>query len=86
MSLHGYRLQNLRKMMMKLRSLSIIMHALLPFIGDYVTNQFHYHTRPAFVRKIDGLFEAADFSEESRESMFAQYGEAGIDVYADFLG
>ena len=38
-----------------------------------------------FVRTIDGLFEAADFSEELRESMFAHYGDAGIDVYADFL-
>ena len=42
-------------------------------------------SRPAFVRDIDGLFEAADFSEELRESMFAQYGETGVDVYADFL-
>jgi hypothetical protein len=66
-------------------ALAIIMHALLPFIGDYVNESVSLATRPAFVRNIDGLFEAADFSEELRESMFAQYGEPGVDVYADFL-
>ena len=45
-------------------SLAIIMHALLPFIGDYVNQICFASNRPAFVRKIDGLFEAADFSEE----------------------
>lgn len=66
-------------------ALAIIMHALLPFIGDYVSESVLLSSRPAFVRDIDGLFEAADFSEELRESMFAQYGEPGVDVYADFL-
>ena len=41
--------------------------------------------RPTFVRKIDGLLEAADFPEDERESMFSYYGETGVDVYADFL-
>ncbi|WP_203248477.1 hypothetical protein [Sporosarcina beigongshangi] len=68
-----------------LESLSIIMTALLPFIGDYVNHNLTLVNRPAFVRKIDGLFEAADFSEEARESLFAHYGESGIDVFADFL-
>ncbi|MER2088866.1 MAG: SWIM zinc finger family protein [Sporosarcina sp.] len=66
-------------------ALAVIMHALLPFIGDYVSESVPLATRPQFVRNIDGLFEAADFSEELRESMFAQYGEPGVDVYADFL-
>lgn len=68
-----------------LESLSIIMTALLPFIGDYVNHKITVANRPAFVRKVDGLFEAADFSEEARESLFAHYGESGIDVFADFL-
>ncbi|HJF34161.1 MAG TPA: SWIM zinc finger family protein [Sporosarcina psychrophila] len=66
-------------------ALAIIMHALLPFIGVYVNESVSLSSRPAFVRNIDGLFEAADFSEELRESMFVQYGEPGVDVYADFL-
>jgi hypothetical protein len=65
--------------------LSIIMRAMAPFIGDHVNHTLPTHERPTFVRTADGLFEAADFSEELRESMFAQYGDAGIDVYADFL-
>ena len=69
----------------EVESLSIIMHALLPYIGDYVNESVSPASRPAFVRTIDGLFEAADFPEELRESMFAQYGEPGVDVYADFL-
>lgn len=68
-----------------IESLSIIMTALLPFIGDYVNQTVTLANRPLFVRKIDGLFEAADFPEEARESLFAHYGESGIDVFADFL-
>lgn len=68
-----------------LESLSAIMTAILPFIGDYVNHKVTVANRPVFVRKVDGLFEAADFSEEARESLFAHYGESGIDVFADFL-
>ncbi|WP_318618190.1 hypothetical protein [Sporosarcina sp. YIM B06819] len=68
-----------------IESLSIIMTALLPFIGEYVNHTVTLANRPLFVRKIDGLFEAADFSEEARESLFSHYGESGIDVFADFL-
>ncbi|MBE1555678.1 hypothetical protein [Sporosarcina limicola] len=66
-------------------TLAIIMKALLPFIGDYLKQDVPLANRPFFVRDIDGLLEAADFSEEARESMFAYYGESGVDVYADFL-
>lgn len=65
--------------------LSIIMQALSPFIGDYMTESVSISNRPSFVRTVDGLLEAADFPEESREEMFSQYGVAGVDVYADFL-
>lgn len=68
-----------------IESLSIIMNALLPFIGDYVNNTIPLASRPMFVRRIDGLLEAADFPEEAREGLFSHYGESGIDVYADFL-
>ncbi len=67
------------------RALSIIMHALLPYIGDHITTDVPLSSRSIFVRDLDGLLEAADFTESERESMFPQYGEAGIDVYADFL-
>ena len=66
-------------------SLAIIMQALLPFIGDYVTNFVPLSSRAAFVRRIDGYLEAADFAESDREKMFSYYGEMGVDVYADFL-
>jgi hypothetical protein len=66
-------------------SLAVIMSALLPFIGDYLVQKVSVSQRPAFVRKIDGLLEAADFPEDEREKMFAYYGETGVDVYADFL-
>lgn len=66
-------------------SLAMIMRALLPFIGDYLSQHVPLSRRPSFVRKIDGLLEAADFPENDRESMFPYYGEAGLDVYADFL-
>lgn len=69
----------------KSAALSRVMHALLPYIGDYLTNHVPLSRRPAFVRKIDGLLEAADFPEQEREHMFSYYGEPGIDVYADFL-
>jgi hypothetical protein len=65
-------------------ALEIIIRALLPFIGDYLQS-IPLAYRPMFVRKIDGLFEAADFPEKEREAMFSQYGEDGVDVYADFL-
>ena len=68
-----------------LDSLAIIMAALLPFIGDYLVQSVPLARRPVFVRKIDGLLEAADFTEEEREKMFSYYGETGVDVYADFL-
>ncbi|MFJ7934336.1 hypothetical protein [Sporosarcina sp. NPDC096371] len=68
-----------------IESLSIIMKAVLPFIGEYVNQTVALANRPQFVRRIDGLFEAADFPEEARESLFAHYGESGIDVFADFL-
>lgn len=66
-------------------TLAVIMHAISPFIGDYVNDAVAVSNRPLFVRTIDGLFEAADFPEELREKMFSQYGNAGVDVYADFL-
>ena len=69
----------------KMESLAIIMHALLPFIGDYLMQNVPLSQRPSFVRKIDGLLEAADFPEDEREKMFSYYGETGVDVYADFL-
>ena len=65
--------------------LPIIMQHLLPFIGDYLVQTVPVSQRPAFVRKIDGLLEAADFPEDEREKMFSYYGETGVDVYADFL-
>ena len=68
-----------------LDSLGVIMHALLPYIGDYITNFVPLSRRPSFVRKIDGYLEMADFPEEAREKMFSYYGETGVDVYADFL-
>ena len=68
-----------------MESLAIIMSALLPFIGEYLAQSVPLARRPAFVRKIDGLLEAADFPEDEREKMFAHYGETGVDVYADFL-
>ncbi|CAM3134094.1 hypothetical protein FITA111629_05375 [Filibacter tadaridae] len=66
-------------------SLAIIMQALLPYIGDYVNNAVPLADRPHFVRKIDGLFEAADFPEEAREGLFSHYGNSGVEVFADFL-
>lgn len=66
-------------------SLGVIMHALLPYIGDYITNFVSLSRRPAFIRKIDGYLESAEFPEEEREKMFSYYGETGVDVYADFL-
>ena len=68
-----------------MESLAVIMTALLPFIGDYLVQSVPLARRPIFVRKIDGLLEAADFTEEAREKMFSYYGETGVDVYADFL-
>ena len=61
------------------------MRALLPYIGDYLSQTVPLSRRAVFVRKIDGLLEAADFPENERENMFAHYGQAGVDVYADFL-
>ncbi len=69
----------------KTDALSLIMHVLLPLMEDYLTNRVPLPRRPAFVRKIDGLLETADFPEQQREQMFSYYGESGIDVYADFL-
>ena len=66
-------------------ALAIILQALVPFTGDYVNHKVTTANRPAFIRKMDGLLEAADFPEDTRERLFAHYGEAGIDVYADFL-
>jgi hypothetical protein len=66
-------------------SLAIIMRALLPYIGEYLSQDVPLSRRSPFVRKIDGLLEAADFPEDERESMYAHYGQAGVDVYADFL-
>ncbi|MCZ2257558.1 SWIM zinc finger family protein [Sporosarcina sp. G11-34] len=66
-------------------SLAIIMQSLLPFIGEYLAHSVPLSRRTAFVRKIDGLLEIADFPEDERESMFSYYGETGVDVYADFL-
>lgn len=66
-------------------ALAIIMHALLPFIGDYLVQSVPLSQRSTFVRSIDGLLEAADFPEDKREQMFSYYGETGVDVYADFL-
>ena len=56
-------------------SLAIIMRALLPFIGEYLTQNVPFHDALLFVRKIDGLLESADFPEEEREKMFSHYGE-----------
>lgn len=67
------------------QALSILLHALLPHIGDHLKNTVLPANRSHFVRDIDGLLEAANFSESKRESMFTFYGEAGVDVYADFL-
>ncbi|MHA6259018.1 SWIM zinc finger family protein [Sporosarcina sp. CAU 1771] len=69
----------------RIDSLEIIMRSLLPFIGDYLAQHVPLSKRPSFVRKIDGLLEATDFPEADRESMFSFYGQAGLDVYADFL-
>lgn len=66
-------------------ALAIIMNALLPFIGDYLVQAIPLSKRASFVRKIDGLLEAAEFPEDAREKMFSYYGEIGVDVYADFL-
>ncbi len=66
-------------------SLSIIMHALLPFIREHLTKSVARSKREVFVRRLDGLFESAHFSEEERENMFPYYGSAGVYVYADFL-
>lgn len=68
-----------------LEALTIIMQALLPFIPDYAQSYIPRSDRAMFTRKIDGLLEIADFPEEEREKMFFIYGDAGIDVYADFL-
>ena len=78
-------LANLAEREDNMDSLSIIMKALIPFIGDYLIQQVPVSKRPNFVRKIDGLLEAADFPEAEREKMFSYYGETGVDVYADFL-
>ena len=67
------------------KALSIIMHALLPHIGDYLKDTVAPASRSYFVRDIDGLLEGANFSESDREAMFTHYGESGVDVYADFL-
>ncbi|MFC5589143.1 hypothetical protein ACFPRA_09610 [Sporosarcina soli] len=69
----------------EIETLSVMMHAISPFIGEYVNNAIAVSNRPLFVRTIDGLLEAADFPEKLREEMFSQYGTAGVDVYADFL-
>lgn len=66
-------------------ALAIVMHTLLPFIGDYLVQAVPMSKRASFVRRIDGLLEAADFPEDKREQMFSYYGETGVDVYADFL-
>lgn len=69
----------------EIEALSIIMHALLPFIRDQLIHTVRRSERADFVRKIDGLLEAAQFPENVREKMFSYYGETGVDVYADFL-
>ncbi len=66
-------------------ALHIIMQSLLPYIGDYLTQNVPIANRSSFVRRIDGLLEAAEFAEDEREAMFSHYGETGVDVYADFL-
>lgn len=66
-------------------SLAAIMRALLPFIGEHLTQSVQLARRSVFVRKIDGLLESANFPEDERENMFSYYGETGVDVYADFL-
>lgn len=66
-------------------ALSILMHALLPFIRQYLTKSVAQSKREVFVRRLDGLLESAHFSEEEREKMFSYYGSAGVYVYADFL-
>ncbi|WP_172371401.1 SWIM zinc finger family protein [Sporosarcina jiandibaonis] len=78
-------LANLAERDDNMESLAVIMSALLPFIGDYLKQNVAVSQRPTFVRKIDGLLEAADFPEDEREKMFSYYGETGVDVYADFL-
>lgn len=66
-------------------ALAIIMEAILPFVGDHLSHSISISKRPSFVRRIDGLLEAADFPEAQREQMFFYYGDTGVDVYADFL-
>lgn len=69
----------------EVEALSIIMHALLPFIPEYTANRVARSERSMFARRVDGLLEVADFPEEEREQMFFHYGQSGVDIYADFL-
>ncbi|MEK3935770.1 hypothetical protein MKY41_10635 [Sporosarcina sp. FSL W7-1349] len=66
-------------------SLTVIMQALLPHLGDFVSNADGYAYNSSFIRHLDGLLETADFPDADREALFLQYGMAGVDIYADFL-
>lgn len=68
-----------------MEALAIIMQAISPFIRDYSTQYVARSERAMFARRIDGLLEMANFPETERERMFSYYGDAGVDVYADFL-
>ncbi|KXH84003.1 hypothetical protein [Sporosarcina sp. HYO08] len=65
------------------QALSIIMDALLPLIHEI--DEFQLTKQTEFLRRIDGLLEAADFPDATRENLFINYGLASVDVYADFL-
>ncbi|MFS0575854.1 hypothetical protein AB1K83_09475 [Sporosarcina sp. 179-K 3D1 HS] len=69
----------------EIESLTIIMEALLPHLGEFVSGASGYAYSSSFIRHLDGLLETADFPDEDREALFIQYGKAGVDVYADFL-
>lgn len=68
-----------------MEALAIIMQAISPFIPDYSRQYVARSQRAMFARRIDGLLELASFPESEREKMFSYYGDAGVDVYADFL-
>lgn len=66
-------------------SLRILMEAIVPVLPEFVATYPSFSKRADFIRTIDGLLETADFQEDVRESLFLQYGAAGVDIYTDFL-